>query len=449
MRISFFHVSFILGSLLSSSMSLAAQQDGMYAVYTDMNKHASTWAIEKKKPALAKERSNLTRSSLLPQFSGLFRRTKNLEAEGQALVQAYQSTWQVTASQKILDFSSLNNYQASRLLLKQAKHSEQYNKQVRVLQAAQSYFNLLYALEAYELTSSQLQALSQQYVEAQAKLKAGLVTNANEQLAKAQLETMKAQMSQRRYAIAVAKHALDKDTGHETSSLKAFSIDYFPSWPKSLPKPLSLSQAAKKHQALLSARANVKARRLQKTAAQLSLLPTVSLQGHWGKTYNIFNANGASSPINRYVTLDVQMPILTGGAQIADIKEAGIQHSVAREEYTSLIKSLFEDMNNTYIEWHHLRGALSADKQAIQSYKSTLNSQLEAYHAGVGALRHVLDSLADVHESQLKFIEDRYHFIMTYLRYQLTRGELTPSTLKRIDRVMDHKLAVPSLSMLK
>ncbi len=352
----------------------------------------------------AESRAGQARASLLPNIDGSASYqslTRNLQAFGlsvQSPIPGFQIPTfvgpfnvfdaRVTASQSLLDMSSIRRYQASRVGIRSAKEDQDAAADQVASQTAKAYVSALRARADIEAVKANIELASAVVKQAENLKAAGTgtgieITRARVQLANEQQRLIVAVNELRKSQLQLMR-ALNVDLGADVELTD--TLVYHPVDTETIGRALPLA---------LDTRPDLKAQlrredtaRLSASATKLERLPSVAAFGDYG---SIGTAVSQSLP-TRVVGVAVKVPIFDGGRKDARRAESASQHR--QEQIRS--RDLKEQIRlEVQLAVDSLRSADEQVKVAAEGLKlseSELAQARRRYDAGVANSLEVTDA---------------------------------------------------------
>lgn len=167
--------------------------------------------------------------------------------------------------------------------------------------------------------------------------------------------------------------------------------------------------------------------------------PTFDIISSYGKNAQGSGTYGGQSGYNSTsssIGLQFNLPIYSGGAQNAKVKEAEAMRTKALQELETARRNARTQAKQAWHGWQASQSRLTAAKQAI--LYTTLN--LQAASAGVAkGIKKELDILRarqQLHGAVSDFSRARYELILNHFRLKATVGQLLEDDLVSLDKWM-------------
>lgn len=169
-------------------------------------------------------------------------------------------------------------------------------------------------------------------------------------------------------------------------------------------------------------------------------LPTINLQGTVDRLYsnntnttNTIQRSGAATETDKVIGLNMTIPILAGGAVIAQTNQATYNYQVTQQ---SLEQTVRNTVNTTRQSFRNIISGISqiaADQQAIKSNISSLQGMEASYRVGTETLVNVLDQQQKLFQAQTQYATDRYAYVNNILLLKQAAGTLSFDDLRALN----------------
>jgi len=176
-------------------------------------------------------------------------------------------------------------------------------------------------------------------------------------------------------------------------------------------------------------------------------LPTVNVQAasirQYSDSINKYNTfddrNGPGTQSDRQVTINLNVPIFSGGSVIAETNQAKYNFQVAQQELEQTVRNTINTTRQSYNSIISGISQVSADKQAIKSTISSLEGLEASYRVGTETLVDVLNQQQKVFQAQTQYATDRYAFVNNILVLKQSAGTLSYDDLRAINAWLTEK----------
>lgn len=396
----------------------------------------------------------LARAQLLPQLSaGLTLQQTNGNSgtftsnPGQAGPGQSQNTpdyghvrnrnWFVQLQQTVLDFGKYADLSAAHSQADSAEAQYQSALQGLIVRVTQAYFNVLTAQDKVAFSEANEEQLQRQLDKAQARFDAGVAAITDVEDAKAQHDSARAQLITARNELDDAREALTEITGQPVNHLAALSQQL----PMQSPKPNSLAtwvdQAREGNPAILAQQYNVDAANHSITSARDQRLPTLDASVQYGESATWYQDGPyRSQPGNTTIGLTLNVPIFSGGAIRAQVKQSIYQRDSAK---SALVQQRRRVVRNTRNDFRSVNAGISkvkASRQAVMSNKSALDATKAGLGAGTRTIVDVLLAQQNLINSRQQYSQSRHQLVVNKLLLEQDVGDLTIDDLRAVNALL-------------
>jgi outer membrane protein len=398
---------------------------------------------------VTKEGVPLARAQLLPHLSanlslqqtngnqGTFRTAGGQVEETPSAGHSRSRNASVTLTQTILDFSKYANLSAANSQADSADAQYQAALQNLIVRVSTAYFNVLTAQDAVKYNKANVKSLKRQFNQANQRFKVGLSAITDVQDAKAHYDSARAQLIDAQNAYNDAREALTQITGQPVDHLEVLTNKL----PMAPPSPNRLvtwvDQARTNNPNILAQQFNVDAAGHSITAARDARLPTIDGSLSYGKGA-VWSQNGPyrREPGNATIGLTLSVPLFTGGAMRAQVKQSIYQRDNAQ---SALVQQRRQVVRNTR---NHFRSVISgitqvdAAKQAVVAAQSALDASQAGFLVGTQTITQVLIAQGTLLSSQQQYSQARHQFILNKLLLEQDAGAINVKDLKAVNALL-------------
>ncbi len=411
-------------------------------------------ALESKPQALA---------ALLPQVSGSWSRDKD-GSDGLSRSQfvlngvltpsdrsgdgdVTTKRWSVDLRQSVFSWANWVALKRADRQVAQAEADYQAASQDLISRVAERYFNVLAARDSIDAQESALEAIARQLEQADKRFEVGLIAITDVQEARAARDSALASTIASKRALASAEEALREITGEKYTSLNKPSDQI----PLKVPEPndenkwveLSMSQ----NLALISSRLAADIARDNVRSAFGGHLPTVDLLAGRGNTRQDTEtrlrtpagaiSSGTGDQDNDSVTVQVNVPIFSGGATQSRVRQSEFQWQAARERLTRTSRQTERLARDAYLGVSSEISRVNALRQAVESNQTALKATEAGYEVGTRTAVDVLDARRALAAAQTNYARSKYDYIVNVLNLRLAAGSLDQKGLAEVNGWLD------------
>jgi outer membrane protein len=342
-------------------------------------------------------------------------------------------------SQPIIDlsaFADLRAAHASSDAQEQTYRAALQNLYVRV---ATAYFQVLVAQDSLRIDRAYENAYKQEYDQSEVRFKNGLAKAADVAQSKAYYLYIKSQRISAEGNLKDARRALEQITGHPTGTLETLREDL----PMQAPKPDHVQawiKAAKDtNPTVLAARYAVSSDEHRVNAARAEHLPTlVAGVGYnkFGSWSNTMPGTAAYGPATTTIGLTLRVPLFSGGATHAQVKQAIYQRDADRGQLETERRQAARDASNYFNLVVDGIEQVKSARDAVQAAKKALASMRAGYAVGTQSLTNVVVAIETLAQTQSGYSLVRHRFILNKLLLKQAAGSISVADLKAVNRLL-------------
>ncbi|KZN14778.1 TolC family outer membrane protein [Marinomonas sp. TW1] len=301
------------------------------------------------------------------------------------------------------------------------------------------YFNLLIAQSTLQTTEALVKSTASQLDRAKKQYEVGLASITDLQDAQAEYDAVRVTELSARSSVAYAQKALYQRTGRVINSIPALSADYPIRLDPDMTVDALIAKAQKDNKelkildlAVESAENNIS---IQKSNGRT---PTVAITGSLSRTdndYSVASSSLTSGATNTTaVSLGVSIPLYSGGAINASVRQASAQAESAIEQKASSLQSIELNIRSLYLDLQTAVAQIEAQQQLIRSRNSALEATKAGYDVGTRNLVELLDAQSNLYDAQNTYEQYRYNFVLKQLSLLEATGDLTEDKIKQLDK---------------
>jgi outer membrane protein len=339
----------------------------------------------------------------------------------------------LTLSQPLLNLPTWHSVSASEQNALRAQVVYHAAQQNLILDVASAYFSVLRGQENLRSDQSQEAAVKRQYEQAKEQFDVGLIAITDVHEAKASYDASQTARIRSEGNLTIAIENLSRITGEFAEELHSLKTDF----------PISMDASISPEEWLESAQANnlnIKIANYALKATEASLksqksahFPTLDLQANYGDTvfsnYNSGNDNNENSSI----ALVLNMPLYSGGATQAGVRQVRHQLAQAEHQLTSAKRQAKMETRTELINLTTNIQTVESLKQNIVSRESALEATREGYKVGTRNIVEVLDAERNYFTALRDYANARFDFVESSLRIKQATGTLSVKDLEELN----------------
>lgn len=334
----------------------------------------------------------------------------------------------------------IDGYRQAGYLQQQGELRFQLAVQDLALRVAQAYFDVLLAQSNVELADAESQATAKRLDTVKIAHSVGTITLTEVYDAQARFDLSRARAISAQSQLDVARQALARIIGNTPQSLARWPD----SFPLLAPEPANVetwkASAIKDNFQVLTALAGVDVARLE-LERQLGLVyPALDVVASYANNYaGDGTFGGKNTGINSGVTLELSMPLFSGGSVTiksrqlhADIHKAEHLHTDAKREAELQTQQAF----NAVIFGVEQIKAL---QQGEKSSQSSLDAMQKGFEHGLRTMIDVLNAQQQLFSAKRDLVSAKYQYMLNRFKLKAAVGQLTQADIDAASALLDAK----------
>ena len=349
--------------------------------------------------------------------------------------------WSVDLRQSVISWDKWAAIKRASRQVAQAEADFQAAEQQLILRVAEAYFNVLAAQDTVAAQSSAFEAISRQLEQAEKRFEVGLIAITDVQEARAARDSAAASVIAAKRQLATTEELLREITAEKFTRLATPSD----AMPLNSPAPADEAQwvdrSMEQNLALISSRLAAEIARDNVRASYSGHLPSVDLvvsKSESDQTSPINFASGnagtrTSNTEDESVTLQVNVPLFSGGAAQSRVRQTQYQWQAARERLARVSRQTERLARDAYLGVLSEISRVTALRQALESSRTALKATEAGYEVGTRTAVDVLESRRSLAVAETNYARSRYDYILNVLRLRLASGTLDAATLTEVN----------------
>ncbi len=353
--------------------------------------------------------------------------------------------WSLNLQQNVFSWANWMSLRAASAQVAQAEATYQAAEQGLVLRVAQAYFNVLSAEDGLEAQQSSLEAISRQLDQANQRFEVGQIAITDVQEAKAARDTASAAVIAAKRTLATAEDQLQEITSKKYERLAKPGIDM----PLNMPDPADESQwvnvSLDQNLALISSRLAADIARENVRVALGGHLPTIDIVASdsdsdavanerlSGPGFNQYFSNAVTRNHDRQVSLQVTVPLFSGGLTQSRVRQSQYLWIAAKEQVVQTSRATERQARDAYLGVISGIARVQALRQALESSQTALTATEAGYEVGTRTSVDLLNSRRNLVQAQTDYSASRYDYIVSVFQLHLAAGNLNFAKLAEIN----------------
>lgn len=393
--------------------------------------------------AISKEEVSKAVSQFLPSIRASASKGRNRTVSATPISSAdqYYSTISngVTVKQSIFNLQNIATLKQAKAVEAKSESLLVYEHSSLIIRTVEAFFNVLFSEENLVFTHAQTQAAQEQLQQAKRRLAGGFgtVTEVNE--AQASCDMSIADEASAISSLDFNRHELERITGIYADHLCRLSPNKLE---LKVPEPRDpeawMAIAKEKSPRLQASRQEVEIARKEVDKNRASRYPQFELWA--GRNYSQSETNYTIGSIYDTWTVSLQMsvPIYTGGYASASIRQASARKLKAYDEMVIQEQSMISDIRKYYNAQLNSIIQVKAYEQAVRSNEIALDGTKKGFLAGFRTNVDVLDAQKKLLDSRRQLAKSRYQYLLNNLLIKQSAGVLGPEDLEAVNSCLEN-----------
>jgi outer membrane protein len=358
------------------------------------------------------------------------------------------STWDVTLRQNIFRWQNWATLRRANAQTAQAEADYSAAQQDLILRTSEAYFNVLAAQDTLEAAVAAHDAIGRQLEQSDKRFEVGLIAVTDVQEAKAAFDSATAALIQAKRNLATAQERLRELTGETFDVLEKPGADM----PLAGPNPASpedwVQLAMQQNARLISSRLAADITRADigfERGGHFPTLDVVVSRSHFDSEATISGSSAGdidSDSDDTVVSLQVTVPIFSGGATRSRVRQAQFLNIAARERLERTARETEREARDAYLGVNSEVARVQSLRQAVESAMTALQATEAGYEVGTRTSVDVLEARRRLFEAQTNYARSRYDYLLNVLRLQLAAGTLDREGLEEINALLTETVQV-------
>jgi outer membrane protein len=354
--------------------------------------------------------------------------------------------WGVSLTQTLFDWARFTQLKQADKRVMKAETDYNAAKQDLLIRVSDAYFNVLAAEDNLASAVSARESVARQLEQAQRRFDVGLIAITDVQQSQAGYDDAVATEIEAQRVLATSHEQLREIIGDIVTDLANPMDDL----PLLTPDPANAEQwvqtALSQNLALLSSRINADIAQDDIEIQRAGRLPTLSLSAGYtdsttDQVYTIFNPPpggtvrnpSTSSPHGYNWSLDVRVPIFTGGLNHSRIQQSVYTHRAATETLERIARQTERQTRDSYLGVISKISQVRALRQSVESNRTALRATEAGFEVGTQTTVDVLQSQNNLRRAETSYSRSRYDYIMDVLRLKQAAGGLSVDDLQQVN----------------
>jgi outer membrane protein len=350
-----------------------------------------------------------------------------------------QHSYELSLQQPLFNFQSWMQLRAANNSSKQADATYNAALQDLIIRVSTAYFTVLEAQDNLRFISAQKKAVGDQLKQIKDRYEVGMATMTDVYQAQANYDSLNAQEISAQNNIMNSFESLRQITGRTYNQLDLLQDKL----PLANPHPenaaLWIHAGEHNNWTLIASHYAEQAAKENIRVNYAGHFPTVNAVGQYQNGNG--PALGMSTPSNAWssnVGLQLNVPLFQGGAVVSKTRQAQDQYLSASDQMEITHRQVILQAQEAYNNVMAGISKVEADRIAVTSAKSALESTDAGYKAGTKTILDVLTAQQNLFQSQATLSSDQYSYILSTLALKQAAGSLNAGDVIAINRLLKH-----------
>ncbi|WLT01806.1 TolC family protein [Snodgrassella alvi] len=384
-----------------------------------------------------KEQLAQTRAALLPQVNGNYIYQK----QPPSLSSTTQTHgWNVQASQALFDKTKWAQYQQGKITANMADWQLENVKEDLLFNVAKAYFQVLLIEDKLVSIEKEKEAYAMQIRQSKALFNKGAATILDTNEAQAGYEAARAKKVSAMTDLLVAQNNLANITGLDPKKIKRLRHTDFGDLLGKTSKADWINTAQKNNPEWKQQKLALENAKQAYIAAKAENWPKLTINGGYQDNHQIqqfYGLDHGTRSKGGIVTVQLSMPLFTGGLIHSKIKEAAAKEQQNKFLLIATERKIELNVNQAYQTTLGNLYQIQAQQQLLKANSVKLEATQLGRKVGIRSNLDELQALQAKADAEQKLAEAQYGYITTYIQLLQSAGILTqPTEQKKLHKLL-------------
>ncbi|PIT31423.1 TolC family protein [Snodgrassella alvi] len=384
-----------------------------------------------------KEQLAQTRAALLPQVNGNYIYQK----QPPSLSSTTQTHgWNVQASQALFDKTKWAQYQQGKITANMADWQLENVKEDLLFNVAKAYFQVLLIEDKLVSIEKEKEAYAMQIRQSKALFSKGAATILDTNEAQAGYEAARAKKVSAMTDLLVAQNNLANITGLDPKKIKRLRHTDFGDLLGKTSKADWINTAQKNNPEWQQQKLALENAKQAYIAAKAENWPKLTINGGYQDNHQIqqfYGLDHGTRSKGGIVTVQLSMPLFTGGLIHSKIKEAAAKEQQNKFLLIATERKIELNVNQAYQTTLGNLYQIQAQQQLLKANSVKLEATQLGRKVGIRSNLDELQALQAKADAEQKLAEAQYGYITTYIQLLQSAGILTqPTEQKKLHKLL-------------
>jgi outer membrane protein len=360
----------------------------------------------------------------------------------------------LNVSQTIFDLSRIRTLKQADKIVTQAELNLESTRQELLVRVANAYFNVLSAEELLAAETASREAIGRQLEQAQRRFDVGLIAITDVQQAQAAYDNSVAVEIGAQRSLSTTQEFLREIIGEYVTNLRGPGEEL----PLLRPDPSTADEwvgiAMRQNLTLAASRVGTDIAQDNIRILRAARMPTLSLNGGFSSgdqfSRNTQLPRGVCDPNDpvlrfncpverpsendsRNWSLNLNIPIYTGGFNGSRVQQAVHQHRAAQQDMERIARQTERETRDAYLGVIAEISRVEALRQAVESNRTALRATEAGFEVGTQTTVDVLAAQDNLRRAETNYAISRYDYIINLLTLRRAAGNLAVADFELVD----------------
>lgn len=336
--------------------------------------------------------------------------------------------------QPIFNYEGIHRYRQAEAVGRGAEATFRQRGLVLVDRLGSAYLQLLVTRAGLVVSEGEVASAQALYARAEQRLRRGEGTRIDESQAKANIELARTRQVDARDQFDVALTRLRRLVGQPLASMQELEPDYKPDAAALEPLQYWLDRANDSSPTLQARREAVTAARSMVQRNFAGHLPRVDLVASLTRSRNESLSNLNQSSTLKSLGVQLNVPLFSGGAVDASVKQSEADLSRAEQEFRAEIETVELEVQRNYVGVSTGAARIEAYRQVVAANQTAVLGITRALESGMATGADVLDAQARLYSAMRDAVQSRYEYLSARMRLLINVGLPMQEIIDDIDR---------------
>ncbi len=343
--------------------------------------------------------------------------------------------YSLSLTQSLYNSETTSQVNAVEASVRQAEAQYRAAEQDLIIRVTEAYFNILSAQDTVAFAEAEKNAIGRQLEQAKKRFEVGLIAITDVKEAQASYDASVASEISANNSLDNAREALQLIIGQPLdTALSTLGDDVQLLIPQPTDRNAWITQAQKNNLTLLSAEAGLQAAAENRNVATAGNKPTINFVASYTDTEIDSDNSGDFSTDDLVLSLQLKMPLYTGGYTSSNIKQAEADFRTAQNNLMFQKRTVTQLTSTAYLAIVSGISQVNALQQALASSTAALEATQAGFDVGTRTSVEVLNSLRETYRSKRDYASARYSYLVNTLKLKQAAGLLVDDDLKAINQ---------------